>query len=132
MLLTLFGSATGGKVSRNEDSDLDLARKMLTKDLQESIRDELEKNAVRFEGKLSLMETHLKDAILNSESKIIDAVQDGAHKSIANETLRVSLFYSPMAEEVYRSFTLFCSGNMEGHGLEVNECESEALYPCSS
>ncbi|KAH8814566.1 hypothetical protein DL96DRAFT_417067 [Flagelloscypha sp. PMI_526] len=83
-----MAAATGGKVSRNEDSDLDLARKMLTKDLQESIRDELEKNAVRFEGKLSLMETHLKDAILNSESKIIDAVQDGAHKNIANETLR--------------------------------------------
>ncbi|KAH8814564.1 hypothetical protein DL96DRAFT_1820736 [Flagelloscypha sp. PMI_526] len=81
-------AVTGGKISRNEDDDLDLARKMLTKDLQESVREELEKNAVRFEGKLSLMETHLKDAILTSESKIIDAVQDGAHKDITNETLR--------------------------------------------
>ncbi|KAH8814565.1 hypothetical protein DL96DRAFT_1471885, partial [Flagelloscypha sp. PMI_526] len=83
-----MAAATGGKVSRNEDEDLVLARKMLNKDLQESVRDELEKNAVRFEGKLSLMETNLKGAILSSESKIIDAVQDGAHKDISNETLR--------------------------------------------
>ncbi|KAH8823592.1 hypothetical protein DL96DRAFT_280950 [Flagelloscypha sp. PMI_526] len=83
-----IGAVTGGKLSKSEEDDLQKAKAVLTQDLQESIKEELEKNAVRFEGKLALVEEHLKDAMHDEGSRIIDALQDGAHNDIQNETLR--------------------------------------------
>ncbi|KAH8830312.1 hypothetical protein DL96DRAFT_1707144 [Flagelloscypha sp. PMI_526] len=83
-----IAAATGGKLGKSEDDNLETAKLFLQKELQESIESERKKNLARFEGKLVLMEQRLTDTIHNEGSRVIEAVQDGAHKDIDNETLR--------------------------------------------
>lgn len=89
---TLSSVAGSGRESRNELSD---ARKVLSKELDESVDAVFKKNLAIFERKLEMQANQLKSAIRAEGDHIIHALSAGAHDRILDP---VSHCYVPNSD----------------------------------
>lgn len=77
-------SLSGGRGNSKED-ELASVKKLLQKELSESVDEAFAKNMSLFEGKLQLTEKRLNEHITSESDRVIRALQDGAHSRIMDQ-----------------------------------------------
>ncbi|KAH8835670.1 hypothetical protein DL96DRAFT_1702640 [Flagelloscypha sp. PMI_526] len=82
-----LSSLSGGR-GNSKDEELASVKKMLQKELSESVDEAFTKNMALFEGKLQLTENRIKDHVTSESDRIINALQGGAHSRIVDQDIQ--------------------------------------------